>query len=164
MKLLAVLFAACAASRPPPPGPTLKPATPASDVVTVDTPSTTSAGSTFIVPATWSVLTPPEGKDSHVVLIESTSADADAARDAAWKLYRPDMSLPIEKTDDAPGRNGWSKTRQYTYKSDDNHTVVLTAAYGNDHWAVAILDLANVIMDLRANDLSTIFDHLSPKH
>jgi len=170
MKLfVTVLFAACAAS--PPPASPAKPKAPESDVVTVDTPRTTSAGSTFIVPATWSVhqtgtmtvLTPPEGKDSHVVLIESTNADADAARDAAWKLYRPDMTLPIDKTDDAPGRNGWTKTRQYTYKSDDNHTVVLTAAYGDAHWAVAILDLANVIMDLRATDLSTIFDHLYPK-
>jgi hypothetical protein len=172
MKLLViVVVAACAASPPPaPPAAPAKPV-PVSEVVKVDTPRSTSAGSTYVVPAGWSVhetgamtvLTPPEGKDSHVVLIESTSADADAARDAAWKLYRPNMTLPIDKTDDAPGRNGWTQTRQYTYKSDDHHTVVLTAAYGGSHWAVAILDLTNVIMNLRATDLSTIFDHLTPK-
>jgi hypothetical protein len=171
--LVMVVVAACAASPPPAPAPA-SPPTPvlATDVVNVDTPKSTSAGSTYVVPAGWSVhetgamtvMTPPDGRDSHVVLIESTSADADAARDAAWKLYRPSMTLPIDKTDDAPGRNGWTQTRQYTYKSDDKHTVVLTAAFGGSHWAVAILDLSNVIMNLRAADLSTIFDHLTPKH
>ena len=66
---------------------------------------------------------------------------------------------------DSPGRNGWQQTRQYTYESppDADRTVVLTVAFASGHWTVAILDLANAIMNLRTDDLSTIFDHLKPK-
>jgi hypothetical protein len=158
MRWLVLLFVACASAPP------AKPVTAG--------PHATRAGTTFIVPAGWTVaetgtmtvLTPSDATDSHVVLIESTSGDPDSARDDAWKLYRPDLKLPIVKTDEANGRNGWQQTRQYTYESppDADRTVVLTVAFASGHWTVAILDLANAIMNLRTDDLSTIFDHLKP--
>jgi len=158
MRWLVILLVACAST------PIAKPVT---------GPHATSAGTTFIVPAGWSavetgamtVLTPNDSKDSHVVFVEATSGDPDSARDEAWKMYRPGPTLPIVKTDEAPGRNGWQQTRQYTYESppDADRTVVLTVAFASGHWTVAILDLANAIMNLRTDDLSTIFDHLKPK-
>ena len=136
-------------------------------------PHATSAGTTFVVPAGWTVedrgamtvLTPDSANGSHVVLIESTAGDPDGARDAAWQLYRPALKLPIVKTDEASGRNGWQQTRQYTYAApaDADRTVVLTVAFANGHWTVAILDVANAIMNLRTADLSTIFDQLKPR-
>jgi hypothetical protein len=160
MRWLVILLVACASAPPAKP-------------VVATGPHATSAGTTFVVPAGWTVaetgamtvLTPSDAKDSHVVLIESTSGDPDSARDAAWKLYRPDLKLPLVKTDEAPGRNGWQLTRQYTYEAppDADRTVVLTVAFASGHWTVAILDLANAIMNLRTDDLSTIFDHLKPK-
>lgn len=159
MRWLVLLFVACASAPP------AKPVAASHHV--------TRAGTTFIVPAGWTVaetgamtvLTPSGAKDSHVVLIESTSGDPDSARDDAWKLYRPDLKLPLVKTDEANGRNGWQQTRQYTYElpPDADRTVVLTVAFASGHWTVAILDLANAIMNLRTDDLSTIFDHLLPK-
>jgi hypothetical protein len=159
MRWLVILLVACASAPPAKP--------------VAAGPHVTSAGTTFIAPAGWTVtengamtvLTPSGAKDSHVVLIESTSGDPDSARDAAWKLYRPDLKLPLVKTDEANGRNGWQQTRQYTYEAppDADRTVVLTVAFASGHWTVAILDLANAIMNLRTDDLSTIFDHLKPK-
>ncbi|MEO8842811.1 MAG: hypothetical protein ABI591_06600 [Kofleriaceae bacterium] len=163
MRWLVILCVACASA--PAPKPVPKPG--------VAGPHTTSAGSSFIVPTGWTVadtgpmtvLTPRDAADSHVVLIESTSGDPDSARDDAWKLYRPDFKLPIAKTDEANGRNGWQQTRQYTYEPppDADRTVVLTVAFASGHWTVAILDVSNAIMNLRTDDLSTIFDHLKPK-
>jgi hypothetical protein len=160
MRWLVILCVACASAPPAKP-------------VVAAGPHVTSAGTTFIVPVGWTVaetgamtvLTPSGAPDSHVVLIESTSGDPDSARDAAWKLYRPDLKLPLVKTDEAPGRNGWQQTRQYTYEpaADSDRTVVLTVAFASGHWTVAILDLANAIMNLRTDELSTIFDHLKPK-
>jgi hypothetical protein len=158
MRWLVILCVACASVPPPKP-------------VAATGSHVTSAGTTFIVPAGWTVaetgpmtvLTPADATDSHVVLIESTSGDPDSARDAAWKSYRPDLKLPLVKTDDAPGRNGWQQTRQYTYEPPPDRTVVLTVAFANGHWTVAILDLANAIMNLRNDELSTIFDQLKPK-
>src|SRR2546429_650416 len=94
---------------PPPPGPVpaaeppraaSPPATPANlegKVMSGDTPAADSDGNAFIAPDGWklatsgamTVLTSPEG-DSNLALVDVSAASNDAARDAAWKVYKPD--------------------------------------------------------------------------
>jgi hypothetical protein len=157
--------AACASAPPSAPS-----ARPVAAVAPSPAPHATSAGSTFLVPVGWTVvdkgaltvLTPAIDEHSHVVFVESTDGDPDTARDAALALYRPELKLTAPKGDDAPGRNGWQTTRQFTYEVPDR-VFVISVAFGNAHYTVAILDLAPAVMDLRATDMMTIFDHLYPK-
>jgi hypothetical protein len=117
----AAVLAACSASPRPtstvaaPPAPAPAPAptanaetanapVPAATAATVkvmaaDTPWADADGNTFIVPEGWSVATssamtvvfPPEG-NSHIAFVDSAAASNDAARDAAWKAYKPDAT------------------------------------------------------------------------
>jgi hypothetical protein len=163
MKGFFLVLAACASApapapiAPPPPAPA------------ANSPHETNAGTTFVVPAGWTVvdkgamtiLTPALDEHSHVAIIETTAGDPEAARDAALALYRPELHLDPPKGDDAPGRNGWQTTRQFTYEVP-GRVFVISAAFANAHWTVAILDLASAVMDLRAADMSAIFDNLDP--
>ncbi len=160
--LLVVMFAACGSA----PRPLVEP----TPLATANAPHATSRGTTFLVPAGWivsetaslTILTPPLDEHSHVVLAETTAGDPEAARDAALALYRPEWKLEAPKGDDAPGRNGWQTTRQFTYEVPDR-VFVVSSAFANGHYTVAILDLASAVINLRAADMSTIFDNLYPK-
>jgi len=123
-----------------------------------------------VVPSNWTVsendsltnLTPPLDEHSHVLLVETTAGDPETARDTALALYRPELKLEAPRGDDAPGRKGWQTTRQFTYEVPDRAFVV-SSAFANGRYTVAILDLASAVMDLCAADMSTIFDNLYPK-
>src|SRR5215831_17276218 len=77
-------------------------------VMTGDTPSADLDGNTFIVPDGWKfetyaamvVISPPEG-DSHLALVDVAADSNEAARDAAWKVYKPDATWPLLSTSDA---------------------------------------------------------------
>src|SRR5262245_50409088 len=119
-----VLFAACSsapkpAAAPPETPPAATAAGPAASrpapraagpaatakVMTGDTPWADLDGNTFIVPDGWTVETfpamtlvsPPEG-DSHLAVIDVSADSNDAARDAAWKVYKPDATWPLLAT------------------------------------------------------------------
>jgi len=70
--------------------------TAASTSLPADTPRTTPAGTQFIAPAGWTiqvrppvvVLDPPE-PGSHIVLVDVTAKDPDAAVAATWAAYAP---------------------------------------------------------------------------
>src|SRR5690242_9301908 len=99
----------------------------AGKVMTGDTPAADSDGNPFIAPDGWmlattgvmTVLTSPEG-DSHVALVDVSADSNDAARDAAWKLYKPDARWPLLASNDVPDRNGWSRGKVYQYQTSPN--------------------------------------------
>src|SRR5512135_3705818 len=80
-----------------PPAPVV-PAPAPPEKLAADTPKTTVAGNTFVAPAGWTfevrgsatILTPPDDATSHLVLVDVTAKDADAAVAAAWAAYKPD--------------------------------------------------------------------------
>jgi hypothetical protein len=71
---------------------------PAPQRLAADTQQVTPGGAKFTAPAGWSVtssknmtiLEPPE-TDTHIVIVDSQGADADAAVAAAWAAYKPDF-------------------------------------------------------------------------
>src|SRR5450631_4413485 len=119
----AVLVAACSSpSKPPiepppvahedPPSTPATPVTPTTPtpsmtekVMTADTPSTDTDGNTFIAPAGWKVgvrdtltiLTAPDS-DSRIAMFDTTAPSSEAARDAAWKAFKPDAKWPLLST------------------------------------------------------------------
>src|SRR6266581_3617504 len=92
---VACLLASCTTTSPPA---AISPATPAAaELLTRDTPKTTTEGNTFIAPAGWSivvhgpatVLEPPEG-NAAIALVDVRAPSADSAVAAAWQAYKPD--------------------------------------------------------------------------
>jgi CubicO group peptidase (beta-lactamase class C family) len=156
-----------------------QPATPATqspaaaaEVLTADSPRTTTAGNSFIAPAGWRVevrgqttlLTPPEG-DSHIALIDLKASDADSAVKAAWAAYRPDAKWPLKVTNDFPDKDGWTNIRDFTYQTSPNEKrdVGATAQRANDTWTVTIYDMTQAVGEKRGAQVALIFGRLFPK-
>lgn len=186
----AVLLAACSSSPKPvaappetsppsppvasQPGPAAAPAPtpPAEKVVSGDTPWADTDGNTFIVPDGWkvrasgtmTVLTSPEG-DSHLALVDVSAASNEAARDAAWKAYKPDAKWPLITTNDAPDRDGWTKGKAYGYQTSPNEKRIVTALarFANDRWCVVLLDFAQATAGKRGGQIAKVFSHFYPK-
>ncbi len=144
----------------------------AGEVLTADSPRTTTAGNAFIAPAGWRVevrgqatlLAPPEG-DSHIALIDLKASDADSAVKAAWAAYRPDAKWPLKVTNDFPDKDGWTNIRDYTYQTSPNEKrdVGANARRANDIWTVIIYDMSQAVGEKRGGQVALIFGRLFPK-
>src|ERR1043166_5163666 len=161
-----------AASAPAPaPGPIAAPAV-ARKVMSGDTPAADLDGNTFIVPDGWTfetsnamvLITPPEA-DSHLAIVDVAAESSDAARDAAWKVYKPDAKWPLLAANDAPDRDGWSRGKGYNYQTSPNEKrgVGASARFANGRWCVVIFDFADATAEKRAGQLSKVFSHFYPK-
>jgi CubicO group peptidase (beta-lactamase class C family) len=154
----------------PGPVPTKPPAV--AKVMSGDTPSADLDGNTFIVPDGWKLetsdamvlITPPEG-DSHLAIVDITADSSDAARDAAWKVYKPDAKWPLLAANDAPDRDGWSRGKSYAYQTSPNEKrgVGASARFANGRWCVVIFDFAEATAEKRGGQLSKVFSHFYPK-
>lgn len=147
-------------SAPPAPPPAAKPiAEPipppaAPEVLAADAPKTTTGGNTFIAPAGWSIvvrgsatiLETPEG-DSHIALVDLKAKDADDAIALAWAAYNPEKKWPVKVTNDAPDKDGWSRTRVYLYQTSPNEKryVVASTRFANELWTVTIYDMSDAV-------------------
>jgi CubicO group peptidase (beta-lactamase class C family) len=163
-----------AVATPAPPAPPATPATPATveKVMTVDTAWHDADGNTFTVPAGWkvsereslTVVTAPE-PTSLLALFDTSAATADAARDAAWKAFRPDAKWPLLSTSQSPDRNGWSKQTSYAYQTSPNEKRVVQAGvqFANGRWLVVIVVFDEAVAEKRAGQLGLMFSHLYPK-
>jgi CubicO group peptidase (beta-lactamase class C family) len=182
----AALLVACSSSPKPATAPsTPPPATPAADqptarpapaaaakVMSGDTPAADSDGNAFIAPDGWklatsgtmTVLTSPEG-DSNVALVDVSADSNDAARDAAWKVYKPDARWPLLSSSDVPERDGWTKGKVYQYQTSPNEkrTVQVVPRFANGRWCVVLLDLSDATAEKRGGQLGKIFNHFYPK-
>lgn len=137
-----------------------------------DTPRSTQGGATYTAPGGWSaadkgaltILTPPEG-DSHVVLASVEGADARAAVEAAWKLYRPDMKRPVKLVTQRPGRQGWEERQVFDYETSPNERAVVQAiAFRKGaSWTVVLLDGTEPTFEKRGAPTNLVLGSLRPK-
>lgn len=185
--LSAVLIAACSSSpkpptEPPPPPPathTDPPTTPtvatptaSEKVMTQDTPWADTDGNTFVVAAGWkvsvhdslTVISAPE-PTTQIALFDTTAATSEAARDAAWKAYKPDAKWPLLTTSKSPDRDGWTKGVGYAYQTSPNEKRIVQAgtAFANGRWMVLIAVLDEAVAEKRGGQLGVMFGHLYPK-
>ena len=140
--------------------------------MTGDTPWADTDGNTFIVPAEWkvstsgtmTVLSAPEG-DSHIAFVDVSANTNDAARDAAWKAYKPDAKWPLLTTTDAPDRDGWTKGKNYVYQTSPNEKRVVQVGtrFANGRYCAIVIDLAEPTAEKRGGQIGKIFNHLYPK-
>ena len=92
-----------------------------------DTPSTTTAGHTFIAPAGWTlsvkgkatIVEAPEG-DSRIVFVDVAAMDPDAAIQEAWAAYRAGAKWPLKAKTDASDKDGWTNQKTYSYQTSPN--------------------------------------------
>ncbi|MEO8842810.1 MAG: serine hydrolase domain-containing protein [Kofleriaceae bacterium] len=184
----AVLIAACSSSPksttepalPPthfdPPATPLEPtvAVPAmtENTLTEDTPSTDTDGNTFIAPAGWkigardtlTILTAPDS-DSRIAMFDTAAPTSEAARDAAWKAYKPDAKWPLLTTTKDPDRNGWSKGQGYEYQTSPNEKriVQIGTVSANHRWLAVVVDFDQAVAEKRGGQIGLIFSKLYPK-
>lgn len=183
--LCVALLAACSSSSPKPAAPT-EPAAPVAEapapartaaapvvqVMTADSPASDLDGNTFIVPEGWKIETapamvlvsPPEG-DSRLAIVNTTADSNDAARDAAWKVYKPDLRWPLLAANDTPDRDGWTRGKSYAYQTSPNEkrTVAASTRFANGRWTVVIFDFADATAEKRGGQLAKVFSHFYPK-
>jgi CubicO group peptidase (beta-lactamase class C family) len=141
-------------------------------VMATDTPWADTDGNTFIVPAEWkvstfdtmTVLSAPEG-DTHIAFVDVSAASSEAARDAAWRAYKPDATWPLLTTNDSPDRDGWTRGKSYGYQTSPNEKRGVQAAtvFANGRWCVVLVDLAEATAEKRGGQLGKIFSHFYPK-
>jgi hypothetical protein len=132
----------------------------ASASLPADTPRTTPAGSQFIAPAGWTihvrppvvVLDPPES-GSHIVLVDVTAKDADAAVAAAWAAYAPPRTWPLKTAVDGSPRDDWDQIRYYDYETsaNDKRTVGVSLYRRGGDYTVAIVDMDNAVAEKRGS-------------
>ncbi len=145
---------------------------PSPHVVTADSPQTTPAGATFIVPAGWSIasdaasatLQPPE-PDTHIAIFDVHAPDAAGAVASAWTTYRPDMKRPLKVAVSVPDRNGWTGGKQFVYETSPNEraVVVAIALHSGDTWTVVLADGTEPTFEKRGAQINVVLQSLRPK-
>jgi CubicO group peptidase (beta-lactamase class C family) len=150
-----------------PPGPR-----PAPQVVTADSPHSTSAGATFIVPAGWSIasdaasatLQPPE-PDTRIVIFDVHAPDATGAVASAWATYRPEMKRPLKVAVPIPDRNGWTGGKRFIYETSPNEraVVVAIALHSGETWTVVLADGTEPTFEKRGAQINVVLQSLRPK-
>ncbi len=181
--LSAVLIAACSSSPKPvaeaPIAPTPAPAAPSvatpaltEKVLAADTPVTDTDGNTFIAPVGWkvgardtlTVLTAPDS-DSRIGFFDTSAPTPEAARDAAWKAFKPEAKWPMISTTTTPDREGWSNGHVYEYQTSPNEkrVVQVVAMAANQRWLVLLVDFDQAVAEKRGGQLGLITSKLFPK-
>jgi CubicO group peptidase (beta-lactamase class C family) len=147
------------------------PALAQTEKVDKDTPRTTPAGATFMVPAGWTtttkgnmvVLDPPE-PDSHIALVDVKAKDAEAAVAAAWSTYKPDFKRPLKIALAQEARQGWEERKGFQYETSPNERVVV-AAYAlrkGELWTVILIDGTEPTFEKRGAPLGLALQSLRP--
>lgn len=172
----AILLAACARAPQPAavPAAAVAPApapvvAPAADAVTEDTQLVLPNGARFVVPRGWAVrdaatgfvLGAPEG-DSHIVIVDGGTDDADAAVVAAWAIYRPGFR-GTARGETRSAREGWDETRAYQYENDEGRDLFALALRKGARWTALINDMTAAVAERRDAQLELIFNTLVPE-
>jgi CubicO group peptidase (beta-lactamase class C family) len=181
-----LLLAAACSSAPPPaprppepaPAPAPKPAAapapeaPKPELLTADTPRTTSAGHAFVAPAGWTIaargpvtlLAPPEA-GSRIALVDVHGADAADAVAQAWAVYQPGAKWPVKSTTGEADHDGWDHIEQVDYQISPNlhREIAAVAHHAGDGWLVIILDMAQDVAEKRLGQVAVVAGHLLPK-
>src|SRR5262245_44796480 len=144
----------------------------ASEPVANDSPQATPAGTTFTVPAGWTmttqesmvVLGPPE-PDSHVAIVDVKAKDAEAAVAAAWAAYKPGFNRPLRISLPQAARNGWEERKGFQYETSPNERAVVAASAlrAGDAWTVILLDGTQPTFEKRGGPMGLVMQSLRPK-
>lgn len=145
---------------------------PTPQLVTADSPRTTPAGNTFLVPAGWSIasdatsatLQPPE-PDTQIAIFDVHAPDAAGAVASAWASFRPNMKWPLKVALPIPDRNGWTGGKQFNYETSPNEraVVVAVALHSGDMWTVVLADGTEPTFEKRSAQINIIIQSLRPK-
>src|SRR5690606_30913525 len=137
--------------------------------VAEDPPASTVAGNPFTIPAGWSVsvkgpatiVTPPEGGDSHIVVVDVEAEDAESAVEKAWAAYK-EPKWPLKLAEDQADDNGWTRRKSFDYQTSSNERrgVGAGAMFANGRWTVAIYDMADEIGGKRSAAIGLLFNSL----
>lgn len=143
------------------------------EVMSADTAKVSPGGTTFKVPAGWSVetakdlevLTPPE-TDTHVAIFDAgAAADANAAVAAAWVALKGGQTHPVKIMTPRPAREGWDERQVFDYETSPNERAVIQAVAlrAGKTWTVLLIDGTDPTVEKRASPLSLVFQSLRPK-
>jgi CubicO group peptidase (beta-lactamase class C family) len=137
-----------------------------------DTPTTTVAGNTFVVPAGWTVtvrgpatvVEAPEG-DSRIAIVDVEAASADEAVKLAWAAYDPKAARELKVKTPSADRDGWTQLANYDYRTSPNEKrdVGANVRHANGRWTVAIYDMAQAVGEKRGAQVSLVYGELLPK-
>jgi CubicO group peptidase (beta-lactamase class C family) len=140
--------------------------------VAADTPRVTPGGATFTVPSGWSIVTgkdlvilePPE-TDTHIAIVDSQAADANAAVAAGWAAYKPEAKRPLKLVTPRPAREGWDDRQVFDYETSPNERAVVQAfaVRAGSSWTVVILDGSEPTVEKRSAPIGLIYGSLRPK-
>ena len=146
--------------------------TPASAPADKGTPHATPGGTTFSLPAEWTltttgslaVLTPPE-TDTHVAILDVKAKNSDAAVAAGWAAYRPGFKRPLMIALPQAPRDGWEERKAYRYETSPNERVVVQALAwrAGDTWSVVMVDGTEPTVEKRGGPLAMVINSLRPK-
>lgn len=175
MSRIGTIFAALTllfATFPPPSIDAAPQAKSAPERVSSDTPRVTPGGATFTVPKEWSMVTgkdmvilePPES-DTHLVLFDSSAADAATAVTGAWAAYKPESKRPVKLVTPLPPKEGWDERKVFDYETSPNERAVVQAIAlrAGTSWTVAILDGTDPTVEKRGAAVGLVFESLRPK-
>jgi len=143
------------------------------ELVSTETAKTSPAGTTFKVPAGWSmetgknlvVLDPPE-PDGHVVVFDAgAAADAKAAAAAAWVAYRGKETHPVRLVTANAPKDGWDERQTVEYETSPNEraTIYALAQRAGKDWTVILTDSSDMTAEKRAAPIGLIFESARPK-
>jgi CubicO group peptidase (beta-lactamase class C family) len=153
--------------------PTARAAEPgATETVDKDSPRATPAGATFTAPAGWTmtttrsvvVLAPPES-DTHLVIVDVTAKDADAAVAAGWAAYKPDFKRPLRISLPQAPKDGWEERKAFQYETSPNERAVVSAFAwrAGEAWTVVLVDGTEPTMEKRGAPAGLAIGSLRPK-
>ena len=144
----------------------------AAETIDKDSPKATPAGATFTAPAGWTkategsmvVLAPPEG-DTHLVIVDVTAKDADAAVAAGWAAYRPGFKRPLKISLPQAPKDGWEERKAYQYETSPNERAVVSAFAwrAGEAWTVVLIDGTEPTMEKRGSPAGLAIGSLRPK-
>lgn len=144
----------------------------AMETVEKDSPKATPAGTTFTVPAGWTlvtkgsmvVLAPPE-PDSHVAIVDVAAKDAESAVIAGWAAYKPEFKRPLKISVPQAARDGWDERKAFQYETSPNERLVVSAFAwrAGDAWTVILVDGSEPTFEKRGAPLGLALQSLRPK-
>ncbi len=144
----------------------------AAQTLVADTPETTTHGTTFTAPASWTIhsnismvdMQSPEG-DAHVVILDEQATDAAAAVAQAWERYRPGFHRPLKISEAQPDHEGWRDIKNFEYETSPNEraVVVAIAQHAGSLWTVVLLDGSESAFEKRGAQINRVLGSLHPK-
>ncbi len=132
----------------------------------------TPAGNSIKAPPEWRDTTSgkmlrfdaPEGDFSLAIVDVGKAADAKAAAQEAWAVFRPDDHHPLKLATPRPGRQGWDERAELEYETSANEHLLIDAFVlrRGDAWTVMIADGSQSTAEKRAGAIGLVVQSLRP--